>query len=89
MELKEIIRHLWRSSHLTSSLQAQNEDVEHETVILEDKSQKLESTNHTILALSGPVRSGFLTIFGKTCDCDQSQKVRMLKNCDWTGFDRF
>ena len=47
-ELREIIRHLWRSSHLASPLQAQNEDIEHETVILEDKGRKLESANHTI-----------------------------------------
>jgi hypothetical protein len=40
-ELKEIIRHLWRSSHLASPLQAQNEDIQHETVILEDKRPKI------------------------------------------------
>jgi hypothetical protein len=33
---------------------------------------------HLGIVPSGPVRSGFFTIFGKTCDCDQSQKVRIL-----------
>ena len=48
VELKEIILHLWRSSHLTSPLQAQNKDIEHETIILEDKGRKLEPANHTV-----------------------------------------
>jgi hypothetical protein len=50
---------------------------------------KMKSDPHSHLVLSGPVRFGFFTIFGKTCNCDQSQKVRMFKNCDWTSFDQF
>jgi hypothetical protein len=47
-ELKGIIWHLWPFSHLVSPLQAQNEDIEHEDGILEDKGRKLEPVNHDI-----------------------------------------
>jgi hypothetical protein len=47
-ELKEIIGHLWWSGHLASPLQAQDENVEHETIVLEDEGRKLKSTNHTV-----------------------------------------
>src|SRR5258708_11819874 len=47
-ELKEIIGHLWRPSHLASPLQAQDENIKHKTIILEDEGRKLETTNHTV-----------------------------------------
>src|SRR6266567_2080456 len=47
-ELKEIIGHLWWSGHLASPLQAQDENVEHQTIVLEDEGRKLKSTNHTV-----------------------------------------
>jgi len=47
-ELKEVVGQLWRSSHLASPLQAQDEDIEHKSIILEDKGRKLKPANHTV-----------------------------------------
>lgn len=46
--LKEVIRHLGRPRHLTCSLKAKNEEIEDQTIILEDEGRELETADKTI-----------------------------------------
>jgi hypothetical protein len=45
MVLQEIVRHLWRAHHLTSSLQAENEEIKDKTIVLEDEGRELKPTD--------------------------------------------
>lgn len=46
-ELKEVVGRLGRTGHFAGSLESENEDVENETVVLEDETGELESSNHS------------------------------------------
>ena len=45
--LQEVIEHLWRTGHFPSLLQAKNEEIKDETIVLEDKGRELRTTNET------------------------------------------
>ena len=44
----ELIRHLWRTSNLSSSSQSKKQEIQHKPIILYNKRSKLESTYKTI-----------------------------------------
>ena len=46
--LQEVVGLLGWTSHFTRSLETENEKIQNETVVLEDESRELETTNHTI-----------------------------------------
>lgn len=48
LETQEIIWHLRWASHLTGSVQTKNQQVHHQTVVLNNERSKLESTNNAI-----------------------------------------
>jgi hypothetical protein len=45
-ELEEVVRKLGRTGHLTRALETEDEEIEDETVVLEDERRELETTNH-------------------------------------------
>ena len=45
--LQEVVRHLRRSCHFTRTLQAKDQQVEHQTLALEDEGRELQSTDET------------------------------------------
>ena len=46
--LQEVVRHLQWTGHLARALQAENEEIKDETIVLEDESQELEASNQTV-----------------------------------------
>ena len=48
LERQEVVRHLWRSSHLTGTLQTQHKKVEYQPVILDDERRKLQATDDAV-----------------------------------------
>jgi hypothetical protein len=46
-ELEEVVGHLRRSGHLARTLESEDEDVEDETVVLEDEGRELKSSDHS------------------------------------------
>ncbi len=57
LEGEEVIGHLRGSGHLTSSLQAQYQEVQHQPVVLHYEGGKLETTDD-------PVRVGMVHVLG-------------------------
>jgi len=45
---QKVVRQIWRSSHLGSSLQSKNQDVQDETIVLDDEGRELETSNQSI-----------------------------------------
>lgn len=45
--LKEIVGHLWRTSHLAGSLQTKDEEIKDKAIVLENKCRELQSTDQT------------------------------------------
>lgn len=43
--LKEVVRHLWRTSHLAGALQTENQEIEDKAVVLENECRELQSTD--------------------------------------------
>ena len=45
---EEVIRHLWWSGHLTGALQTEDQQVQHQPVVLDNEGGKLEPADHSI-----------------------------------------
>lgn len=48
LEAEEIVGHLGRSSHLTSTVKTQNEQVHHQPIVLHNEGGKLEAPDDTV-----------------------------------------
>ena len=46
--LEEVVGLLWRTSHFAGSVQTEDQEIENETVVLEDKGRELETTDEAI-----------------------------------------
>lgn len=57
-ELEEIVRHLRRSSHFTSSRKTENEEIENETIVLEDERGELKTSDHSVTIDMGHILIG-------------------------------
>lgn len=48
LKSQEIVRHLRRSRHFTSALQAKYKQVQHESIVLRDERGELQTTNDSV-----------------------------------------
>ena len=48
LERQEVVGHLRRAGHLAGSLEAKNEEVEHEAVVLDDERSKLQAADDAV-----------------------------------------
>jgi hypothetical protein len=55
--LEEVVGHLGRTSHLTRALQAKNEDIQDQTVVLKNESGELQTSDEAI-----PIRMGHVLV---------------------------
>ena len=45
---KEVVGSVWWASHIGRTLQAEQEDIDDETVVLEHECRELQATNHAV-----------------------------------------
>ncbi|KAG8786458.1 hypothetical protein FRC12_016526 [Ceratobasidium sp. 428] len=46
-ELEEVVGQLWRARHFACALQAEDEEIENQVIVLEDECRKLKTANKT------------------------------------------
>lgn len=56
--LEEVVGQLWRPCHFTCTLQAKDEEIEYEAVVLEDEGGELQASNHAMCIDVGHVLVG-------------------------------
>ena len=95
--LEKVIWHLRRSSHLTSSLQPEHQEVQHETVVLDDERGELQTSDDAVrvgvvhvlvvydhVVLGGHVVS-YVVLYDQTQESVEEGQVNLLVHLLVTG----
>lgn len=48
LETQKVVGHLWRTGHLTGTVQAQHQQIHHQAIVLDDERGKLETPDDAV-----------------------------------------